>query len=145
MNFYPVPPTIKAELYVRIPDALRCTEQESEWRGGFARPFQHIFLEGPVADADDNLFVVDIPYGRVLKITPTKEVSVVAQWDGEPNGLAATADGLLLVADYKQVGLFAFSLCLLDSLFFCCIFAKTGQNQGIKKEVWADRLHCRAS
>jgi hypothetical protein len=103
MNFYPPPPTIKAELYVRIPDELRCVGQETEWRSGFDRSFQHIFLEGPVADDLGNLYVVDIPFGRILRIDVDKNVSVVAQWDGEPNGLAATADGDLLIADYKQV------------------------------------------
>lgn len=103
MNFYPPPPVIAAEIHVRIPDEIRCIGRESEWRGGFARPFQHIFLEGPVAAANGDLYVVDIPYGRVLKISPKKEVTVRAEWDGEPNGLAALPDGTLLVADYKQV------------------------------------------
>lgn len=103
MNFYPPPPTIKAELYVRIPDDQRCIGQETEWRGGFARKFQDIFLEGPLADDLGNLHVVDIPFGRILRISPDKQISVVARWDGEPNGLAATADGELVVADYKQV------------------------------------------
>jgi hypothetical protein len=103
MNFYPPPPTIKAELHVRIPDELRCVGQETEWRSGFDRPFQQIFLEGPVADDQGNLYVVDIPFGRILRIDADEKVSVIAQWDGEPNGLAATADGDLLVADYKQV------------------------------------------
>lgn len=103
MNFYPPPPTIKAELYVRIADELRCTGQETEWRGGFTGNFQDIFLEGPVADDLGNLYIVDIPFGRILRIDANKQVSVVAQWDGEPNGLAVTADGDLVIADYKQV------------------------------------------
>lgn len=103
MNFYPIPPVITAELHIRIPDSIRCLGQDSEWRGGFTNKFQNIFLEGPVADNAGNLFVVDIPYGRILKISPEKEVSVCAKWDGEPNGLTATTDGQLLVADYKQV------------------------------------------
>ncbi|KAI1865007.1 uncharacterized protein JN550_008553 [Neoarthrinium moseri] len=102
MNFYPPPPVIKAELYVQIPDAKRCIGRESEWRGGFARAFQHIFLEGPVAAANGDLYVVDVPYGRVLRITQDKQVTVCAEWDGEPNGLAPLPDGTLLVADYKQ-------------------------------------------
>ncbi|KAF6813665.1 gluconolactonase [Colletotrichum plurivorum] len=102
MNFYPVPPTIQAELHVRVPDHLRCHGKDTEWRGGFARPFQNIFLEGPVADKAGNLYVVDIPYGRILKIDAAKKITVVAQWDGEPNGLAATQDGLLVIADYKE-------------------------------------------
>jgi streptogramin lyase len=103
MNFYPVPPTIEAQVYVRVPDEVRCVGRDSEWRGGFTRSFQHIFLEGPVCDAEGNLFVVDIPYGRILKIDSEKKVSVCTGWDGEPNGLAATPDGKLLIADYKQV------------------------------------------
>ncbi|EHA55810.1 gluconolactonase [Pyricularia oryzae 70-15] len=102
MNFYPVPPVIKAELCLRIPDDKRCIGQDSEWRGGFARKFQHIFLEGPVYDSDGNLYVVDIPYGRILRIDGSKNVTVSCKWDGEPNGLVGTADGKLLIADYKQ-------------------------------------------
>lgn len=111
MNFFPPPPAIKAELYVRIPHDLRCIGSETEWRGGFARRFQDIFLEGPVADDLGNLYVVDVPYGRILKISPDKSVSVVASWDGEPNGLAATPDGDLVIADYKQVWLAFVVIC----------------------------------
>lgn len=103
MNFYPAPPVIEAKLYVRIPDEQRCIGKATEWHGGFTGRFQDIFLEGPVADNLGNLYVVDIPFGRVLKVDPDKNVSVTAEWDGEPNGLAASADGDLLVADYKQV------------------------------------------
>jgi hypothetical protein len=112
MNFYPPPPTLEATLYVRIPDHLRCIDQETEWTSGFDTPFQHVFLEGPVADDLGNLYVVDIPFGRILQIDTSKNISVVARWDGEPNGLAATADGDLLIADYKQVGIRASSLRL---------------------------------
>lgn len=56
-----------------------------------------------MADDFGNIYIVDIPYGRIMRIDANKEISVLAQWDGEPNGLAATADGNLLIADYKQV------------------------------------------
>jgi len=56
-----------------------------------------------VADTAGNLFVVDVPYGHILQVSPDKKVRVCAKWDGEPNGLAVTPDGQLLVADYKQV------------------------------------------
>ncbi|KAH6957881.1 hypothetical protein BKA56DRAFT_501921 [Ilyonectria sp. MPI-CAGE-AT-0026] len=107
MNFFPAPPVIQADLYVRIPDEVRCIGQESEWKGGFAGTFKHIFLEGPVADAAGNLYVVDIPYGRILKIDVERKVTVCCKWDGEPNGLVGTQEGDLLVADYKQ-GILAF-------------------------------------
>lgn len=103
MNFYPPPPTITASLYLRIPDSIRCKDRDSEWRGGFSRPFQHIFLEAPVYTTSGHLYIVDVPYGRILSISPNKEVSIEATWDGEPNGLAVASDGKIAIADYKQV------------------------------------------
>ncbi len=70
---------------------------------GFTGKFQHIFLEGPVVDQRGNLYIVDIPYGRILRVDPQKRVTVSCSWDGEPNGLVGTKEGVLLVADYKQV------------------------------------------
>jgi len=102
MNFYPVPPVIKAEIYVKIPDDCRCKE-ESEWRGGFAGRYQDIFIEGPTADAEGNLYITDIPHGQILKIDPKKNVTRCVKYDGEPNGMALRKDGKLVVADYKQV------------------------------------------
>jgi sugar lactone lactonase YvrE len=60
-----------------------------------------IFLEGITTDTNGNLYVVD---GRVLKLDlhGSGQFSVVAEWDGEPNGLALSDDGTLGVADYKQ-------------------------------------------
>ncbi|KAM0366637.1 hypothetical protein ACHAPY_011117 [Fusarium culmorum] len=85
MNFYPPPPVIKADVWLRIPDDKRCIGQESEWRGGFAGSFKHIFLEGPVCDSVGNLYIVDIPYGRILKIDKEKEFFALTQrrarWD----------------------------------------------------------------
>ena len=104
MNFYPPPPLVTAELFVQVPTPLRCIDRDTEWRGGFAKTFKNIFLEGPVADKQGNLFVVDVPYGRILCInTADKSVEVAASWDGEPNGLALRHDGTFAVADYKQV------------------------------------------
>jgi hypothetical protein len=113
MNFYPPPRTITASLYVRIPEEIRCKHRDSEWRGGFSRQFQNIFLEGPVFTSSGDLFVVDIPYGRILCISATKEITVRAEWDGEPNGLAVDPSGKIAIADYKQV----FAL-LRQPLFF---------------------------
>lgn len=104
MNFYPTPPVIQAEIYVRIPDALRCAGQATEWKGGSALPASEIFLEGPTY-LNGNLYVTDIPYGRILKIDSQKQVSECVRYDGEPNGIAVREDGSMLVADYKQVGM----------------------------------------
>ena len=62
-----------------------------------------IFLEGFTTDTQGHLFLVDVPYGRILELNlKSKEFRVVADYDGEPNGLALRDDGLLAVADYKQ-------------------------------------------
>lgn len=102
MNFYPPPPVIKAELYVRVPDDVRCVE-DSEWRGGFAGGYQNIFIEGPTIDDDGNLFITDISHGQIIKIDKEEKVTRCIKYDGEPNGMAVRSDGKFVVADYKQV------------------------------------------
>ncbi|KAL4888038.1 hypothetical protein BDV59DRAFT_211552 [Aspergillus ambiguus] len=102
MNFYPTPPVIQAEIYVRIPDCLRCTGQLTEWRSGSALPSTDIFLEAPTYTANGDLYIVDVPYGRILKIDSHKNVTESVRYDGEPNGLVVREDGCLVIADYKQ-------------------------------------------
>src|SRR5262249_24674716 len=65
-------------------------------------------LEGPSFDRDGNLYVSDIPWGRVFRINPHGEWDLVVEYDGEPNGTAVRADGKVLVADMKN------GLMLLD-------------------------------
>jgi gluconolactonase len=46
---------------------------------------------------------VDVPYGRILKRRVDEGAwTVLADYDGEPNGMAIRDDGMLVVADYKQ-------------------------------------------
>jgi gluconolactonase len=60
------------------------------------------FIEGPSFDADGNLYVVDIPFGRIFRIAPDGQWSLAAEYDGWPNGLKVGADGRVLVADYMH-------------------------------------------
>jgi gluconolactonase len=60
------------------------------------------FIEGPSFDADGNLFIVDIPFGRIFKISPDKKWSLVIEYEGWPNGLKIDAKGRILVADYMH-------------------------------------------
>lgn len=47
--------------------------------------------------------MVDIPYGRILRLRISSgEWTVLADYDGEPNGLTLDDDGNLLVADCKN-------------------------------------------
>jgi gluconolactonase len=62
----------------------------------------HSFLEGPSFDRAGNLYVTDIPYGRILRVTPAAEWEVVAEYDGWPNGLKFHRDGRAIIADHRR-------------------------------------------
>lgn len=112
MNFYPVPPVIQAEISVQIPNSMRCAGRPTDWRSGSALPATDIFLEGPVYTSNGDLYVTDIPYGRILKIDAQKQVTECVKYDGEPNGLAMREDGCIVVADHKQVSAVSFQKAL---------------------------------
>lgn len=97
------PPEVRElEVFTRMPDALRRREP-SAWadanRGGQATDS---FLEGPVFDEAGNLYVADIPFGRIFRIDPAGAWTLVAEYDGEPNGMKFLDAHTLLVTDYKN-------------------------------------------
>lgn len=91
------------ELFSTMPEKFRKTGVRSEWadvnQGG---RLADSFLEGPVFDSRGNLYITDIPFGRVFQIDPKGEWNLVAQWDGEPNGMKFLNDTELLMTDYKN-------------------------------------------
>lgn len=91
------------EVFTRLPDHFRRTGVRSDWadanRGG--QPTGS-FLEGPVFDGAGNLYVTDIPFGRIFRIDPQGAWTLVAEWDGEPNGLKFLDERTLLVTDYRH-------------------------------------------
>lgn len=101
LDFKP-PVAIEAEVLARLPDALR-RPVRSEWAD--ANKPGHVvdcFLEGPAFDRDGNLYLTDIPHGRVLRLTPSGQWQQVAETGGWPNGIAIHRDGTLWVADYRR-------------------------------------------
>src|SRR6266542_4582499 len=68
----------------------------------FARIPEAKLLEGPSFDRAGNLYVVDIPSGRVFRVSPDGRPEKVAEYDGEPNGLRIHRDGRIFIADHKQ-------------------------------------------
>jgi gluconolactonase len=60
------------------------------------------FIEGPSFDASGNLYIVDIPFGRIFRISPDGKWTLVVEYDGWPNGLKIDAEGRILVADYRH-------------------------------------------
>ena len=96
------PPEIETRVFARLPDALRRTGQRSSWADAMVHGRTlDCFLEGPSFDASGNLYVVDIPFGRVFRISPRGEFDMVAEYDGEPNGLKLHPDGRIFIADHK--------------------------------------------
>jgi gluconolactonase len=60
------------------------------------------FLEGPAFDRKGDLWCVDIPFGRVFKVSATGDWDLVAQYDGWPNGLKIHRDGRIFITDYRR-------------------------------------------
>ncbi len=90
---------IQTTVFARVPDALRRGEPRPAWYD--ERPFAptHSFLEGPAFDRAGNLYCVDIPYGRIFRVSPQGAFEVVAEYDGQPNGLRIHRDGRFFIAD----------------------------------------------
>ena len=100
---FSAPPDIETRIRARLPDALRRIGQRSSWADMMAHGrLLDSFLEGPSFDRDGNLYLVDIPFGRIFRMSPDGEFEVVAEYDGEPNGLKLHRDGRIFVADHKH-------------------------------------------
>lgn len=96
------PEVIEARVLTRLPESLR-KPQPSEWAA--ANKPGHVvasFLEGPSFDRAGNLWVTDIPHGRIFRISPALQWTLVAEYDGWPNGLAIHRDGSVWIADYRR-------------------------------------------
>jgi gluconolactonase len=96
------PARIESKVFARLPEHLRVKNRRSGWAFGKGRDDLHSFLEGPSFDRAGNLYVVDIPYGRILRISPQAEWTVVCEYDGWPNGLKIHRDGRIFIADHRR-------------------------------------------
>ena len=101
MTLFSPPQNIATEVYTSLPDRYR-RDRRSDWadanKGGVVIGS---FLEGPSFDRDGNLYVVDIPFGRVFRIDPDRNWTVVTEYDGWPNGLKVRRDGRVFITDYR--------------------------------------------
>lgn len=96
------PIELSCEVFAELPDVFRKKDVTAEWLIGQRRGLKtHSFLEGPCFDSAGNLYVTDIPFGRVFKITPEGRFDLVAEYDGEPNGMKILPDGSALITDHK--------------------------------------------
>ncbi|OZI23697.1 gluconolactonase [Bordetella genomosp. 9] len=101
---YAAPPAMKTEVFTRIPDRYRKAGQLSEerLRAGKGTRATDSYIEGPSFDRQGNLYLVDIAFGLVFRVSPAGEVTQLIEYDGEPNGLKIHRDGRIFVADHKN-------------------------------------------
>lgn len=98
------PPQMRdAEIFTQMPAAYRRSGRRSDWADAnrVGLPTDS-FLEGPLFDAQGNLYLTDIPFGRIFRITPDGAWDLIAEYDGEPNGMKWLNPRELLIADYKN-------------------------------------------
>ncbi len=101
LSFTP-PTVIEARVLTRLPDSFR-NARKADWTD--ANKPGHIvdsFLEGPSFDRDGNLYVTEIVFGRIFRISPSLQWTLVTQYDGWPNGIAIHRDGSLWITDYRK-------------------------------------------
>ena len=104
MMYLETPPQlIDTKIFSAMPEQFRRKGVATPWADA-NRPGHRTdcFIEGPSFDAAGNLYVVDIPFGRIFRIAPDGKWSLVAEYEGWPNGLKVGADGRVLVADYMH-------------------------------------------
>lgn len=101
MDFKP-PEVIVARELTRVPAQFR-EARVTDWSAANKPGLKlDCFLEGPSFDRAGNLYVTDIPNGRIFRITPALAWELVVEYDGWPNGIAIHRDGTLWIADYRR-------------------------------------------
>jgi gluconolactonase len=129
MGFFAPPELIKTEVFAEVPKALQKTSMPAERiAAGKSVVAAGSFLEGPTFDREGYLWCVDIPYGRIFRVSPKGEFELVLEYDGEPNGLVIHKDGRIFVADHK------YGVMLLES-------GKTGKTGTAKLTPHVTRYH----
>lgn len=108
MYVFEPPVCVTAEVHFRLPEKFR-KKRRTSWSdpNSFGRELDS-FIEGPSFDRDSNLYFVDIPFGRVFRLSPKLDCELICEYDGWPNGLKIHKDGRIFICDYKR------GLVLLD-------------------------------
>jgi gluconolactonase len=96
------PLNIETKVFSSMPAQFR-RDVSTEWADA-NRPGHptDCFIEGPSFDAQGNLYIVDIPFGRIFRIAPDGTWTLAIEYEGWPNGLKIDRDGRILVADYMH-------------------------------------------
>lgn len=100
---FAAPPASDAKVFVALPERFSRAGSRSEFADvqfhGAPTPS---FIEGPSFDRNGDLWITDIPFGRIFRITAEGNVNLVVEYDGQPNGLKFHKDGRAFVTDHKN-------------------------------------------
>ncbi|HEY7758567.1 MAG TPA: SMP-30/gluconolactonase/LRE family protein [Burkholderiales bacterium] len=100
---YAPPKVVETSVFARLPERYKDAGEHNEWAAGQPLGMPHAsLLEGPSFDREGNLWCVDVPCGRVFKVSRDGAFQLVAEYDGWPNGLKFHRDGRIFIADYKH-------------------------------------------
>ena len=105
MGPYDPPKVIKTEVVAVLPERFtRAGSRPGKVSSRYARPQVGVdcYLEGPSFDRDGHLYFTDVPHGRIFRMAPSGDIDLVAEYDGEPNGLKIHKDGRIFIADYRH-------------------------------------------
>jgi gluconolactonase len=102
LNPFRQPELIEAEPFMSMPARFR-VRRRTAWSDPNRQGAEvECFLEGPAFDRAGNLYFVDIPFGRVFRISTRHEWELVVEYDGWPNGMKLHRDGRFFIADYRR-------------------------------------------
>jgi gluconolactonase len=97
------PKPIETRVFATYPKQWHNAHDDNDWVRTQPPGAHHTsLLEGPVFDRDGNFWCVDIPNGRILRVSKSGEFSIATEYDGWPNGLKFHRDGRLFIADAKH-------------------------------------------
>jgi gluconolactonase len=99
---YAPPPDVPTRVFAKLPKELEIDRESAFLAAQAGGRRLGSFLEGPSFDREGRLLLVDIAHGRIFRLTPKAEWSVLAQYDGQPNGLKLHEDGRIFVTDREH-------------------------------------------
>jgi gluconolactonase len=87
-------PTVRAlELFTKLPERFRRKDERTVWAdANQSGRCIDSFLEGPVFDKAGNLYVTDIPYGRVYRLGTDGRLDLLLNNVPSPNGIVLSQD-----------------------------------------------------
>lgn len=103
MTFLGEPKRLATGVFASLPEHFRMRGRSSAWGdANRAGASLECFLEGPSFDRVGNLYLVDVPFGRIFRVRPDGTFELVTEYDGWPYGLKFHRDGRIFITDFKN-------------------------------------------